>query len=406
MLETNWKKELLTEQQKVAKDCICPTCGGNASNQTLDCNYCGNENLAFKKDIERITDVLGNLSEEQLKDPFVMISLLKLGEYSSLVSDLSMEDINKEYLSWSETIIDKLISAKELTVVDQEALINLFGNGDFYQNEKASVMQNLVIANIARQAVHYSPELVYGALQQCFCQLIKLNVKDATMEKKKLEEGTAGEAQSYIARIDEKNFDDFMQHGGTFILNTLGHEARHIYQNYKRYHSIVEDRNDLIMFYESIVRSKKPEIYDDNYLNMLVEIDARVYGAIIEQQFLKTMFGVSVESIKREYEADYALLTNHDTMRVIDDKKVHLEEEVLSSLNEDPELYDKWSQFHYEFVKDNGCIRFKTISELIDDCLYNSDSAKNNLYYALIDNSRKRDMAMESRQQMSSSVTM
>lgn len=117
------------------------------------------------------------------------------------------------------------------------------------------------------------------------------------------------------------------------------------------------------------------------------------------------MFGVLDEDIKREYNADYALLTNHDTMRIIDNKKVHLEEEVLSILNQEPELYDKWSQFRYEFVKDNGHIRFKTTSELIDDCVYNTNSAKDNLYLALVANSKKRDMAMENSQQMSSPVT-
>ena len=406
MLEANWKRELLTEQQKVVKDCLCPNCGGEASNQTLDCEFCGSENLALKEDIEKITDILGNLSEEELKDPFVMISLLKSGKYSSLVSDLSREDINREYLSWSKKMIQELAGAKELSIEDEEALINLFSNGDYYQNKEASDMQNIVIANTASQVVHYSPELVYGALQQCFCQIIKKTVKDATLEKKKLKEDTAGEAQSYIARIDEENFDNFIHHGGTFILNTLGHEARHVDQNYKRNHRIVEDRNDLIMFYESIVRSKKPEIYDDNYLNMLVEVDARVYGLLFEQQFRKTMFGVLDDDKKREYAADYALLTNHDTMRVIDDKKVHLEEEVLSLLNEEPELYDKWSQFRYEFVKDNNHIRFKTTMELADDYFYNKNSRKDNLYLELATNSKNREVAMKNRQQISSTVTM
>ena len=406
MLEANWKRELLTEQQKVVKDCLCPNCGGEASNQTLDCEFCGSENLALKEDIEKITDILGNLSEEKLKDPFVMISLLKSGKYSSLVSDLSREDINREYLSWSKKMIHELAGAKELSIEDQEALINLFSNGDYYQDQFASAMQNIVIANTASQVVHYSPELVYGALQQCFCQIIKKTVKDATLEKKKLKEDTAGEAQSYIARIDEENFDNFIHRGGTFILNTLGHEARHVYQNYKRNHRIVEDRNDLIMFYESMISNRNQKVYDDNYFHMLVEVDARVYGLLFEQQFRKTMFGVLDDDKKREYAADYALLTNHDTMRVIDDKKVHLEEEVLSLLNEEPELYDKWSQFRYEFVKDNNHIRFKTTMELADDYLYNKNSRKENLYLELVTNSKKRDVAMKNRQQISSTVTM
>ena len=406
MLEANWKRELLTEQQKVVKDCLCPNCGGEASNQTLDCEFCGSENLALKEDIEKITDILGNLSEEELKDPFVMISLLKSGKYSSLVSDLSREDINREYLSWSKKMIQELAGAKELSIEDEEALINLFSNGDYYQDQFASAMQNIVIANTASQVVHYSPELVYGALQQCFCQIIKKTVKDATLEKKKLKEDTAGEAQSYIARIDEENFDNFIHHGGTFILNTLGHEARHVYQNYKRNHRIVEDRNDLIMFYESMISNRNQKVYDDNYFHMLVEVDARVYGLLFEQQFRKTMFGVLDDDKKREYAADYALLTNHDTMRVIDDKKVHLEEEVLSLLNEEPELYDKWSQFRYEFVKDNNHIRFKTTSELADDYFYNKNSRKDNLYLELATNSKNREVAMKNRQQISSTVTM
>ena len=406
MLEANWKRELLTEQQKVVKDCLCPNCGGEASNQTLDCEFCGSENLALKEDIEKITDILGNLSEEELKDPFVMISLLKSGKYSSLVSDLSREDINREYLSWSKKMIQELAGAKELSIEDEEALINLFSNGDYYQDQFASAMQNIVIANTASQVVHYSPELVYGALQQCFCQIIKKTVKDATLEKKKLKEDTAGEAQSYIARIDEENFDNFIHHGGTFILNTLGHEARHVYQNYKRNHRIVEDRNDLIMFYESMISNRNQKVYDDNYFHMLVEVDARVYGLLFEQQFRKTMFGVLDDDKKREYAADYALLTNHDTMRVIDDKKVHLEEEVLSLLNEEPELYDKWPQFRYEFVKDNNHIRFKTTSELADDYFYNKNSRKDNLYLELATNSKNREVAMKNRQQISSTVTM
>ena len=406
MLEANWKRELLTEQQKVVKDCLCPNCGGEASNETLDCEFCGSENLALKEDVEKITDILGNLSEEELKDPFVMISLLKLGKYSSLVSDLSREDINREYLSWSKKMIQELAGAKELSKTDQEALINLFSNGDYYQDQFASAMQNIVIANTASQVVHYSPELVYGALQQCFCQIIKKTVKDATLEKKKLKEDTAGEAQSYIARIDEENFDNFIHHGGTFILNTLGHEARHVYQNYKRNHRIVEDRNDLIMFYESMISNRNQKVYDDNYFHMLVEVDARVYGLLFEQQFRKTMFGVLDDDKKREYAADYALLTNHDTMRVIDDKKIHLEEEVLSLLNEEPELYDKWSQFRYEFVKDNNHIRFKTTSELADDYFYNKNSRKDNLYLELVTNSKNREVAMKNRQQISSIVTM
>lgn len=406
MLEANWKRELLTEQQKVVKDCLCPNCGGEASNQTLDCEFCGSENLALKEDIEKITDILGNLSEEELKDSFVMISLLKSGKYSSLVSDLSREDINREYLSWSKKMIQELAGAKELSIEDEEALINLFSNGDYYQNKEASDMQNIVIANTASQVVHYSPELVYGALQQCFCQIIKKTVIDATLEKKKLKEDTAGEAQSYIARIDEENFDNFIHHGGTFILNTLGHEARHVYQNYKRNHRIVEDRNDLIMFYESMISNRNQKVYDDNYFHMLVEVDARVYGLLFEQQFRKTMFGVLDDDKKREYAADYALLTNHDTMRVIDDKKVHLEEEVLSLLNEEPELYDKWPQFRYEFVKDNNHIRFKTTSELADDYFYNKNSRKDNLYLELATNSKNREVAMKNRQQISSTVTM
>ena len=139
---------------------------------------------------------------------------------------------------------------------------------------------------------------------------------------------------------------------------------------------------------------------------MLIEVDARVYGTFFEQQFLKNMFGVLDQNIKREYEADYSLLIDHDTTRVIEDKKVRLEEEVLSVLNEELDLYDKWSQFHYEFVKEDNHIRWKTTKELADDYFNNKDSTKDNFYLELVTNSKKREVAMENRQQMSSTVTM
>ena len=44
MLEMSWKKELMIESQKVAEDCKCSACGGQSSNETLDCAYCGREN--------------------------------------------------------------------------------------------------------------------------------------------------------------------------------------------------------------------------------------------------------------------------------------------------------------------------------------------------------------------------
>ena len=155
-----------------------------------------------------------------------------------------------------------------------------------------------------------------------------------------------------------------------------------------------------------MIRKRNQKIYDDNYYHMLIEVDARVYGLLFEQHFRKMMFGALDESKKKEYAADYALLTNHDTMRVIDGKKVRVEEETLSLLNEKPQLYNKYSQFHYEFVKDNGHIRFKTTSELIDDYFNNKDSAKDNLYLELVKNSKNREVTMGKNQQISSTVTM
>ena len=405
MLEMSWKKELMIESQKVAEDCKCSACGGQSSNETLDCAYCGNENLKLKEEIKKISEIFGNLSEEELNGSFVMISLMKLGKYSRQVSDLTERKITNSYLSWSKKIIKDLVSAKELSVEDQESLINLFGNGDYCQDQIATILQNYIIANTASQVAHYSPEVVYGALQQCCCQIIKPFEKLAKMEKVKLEENKVGDTLAYTVRINETHFDNFIHHGGTSILNTLGHEARHIYQNYKQVRRIVEDRNDLIMFYESIISNRNQKIYDDNYFHMLLEIDARVYGLRFEQKFSEEMFNFFDDSKKKEYAADYALLTSCDTIRVIDDKKIHLEEEVLSVLNEEPDLYDRCPQFRYEFVKDNGHIRFKTTQELVDDYVYHDNSKKDNLYLELVVNSKNREDAMKNRQQTSSNVT-
>ena len=44
MLEANWKRELLIEQQKVVKDCLCPNCGGDSIKRR-----CRKNNRYFRK---------------------------------------------------------------------------------------------------------------------------------------------------------------------------------------------------------------------------------------------------------------------------------------------------------------------------------------------------------------------
>lgn len=118
------------------------------------------------------------------------------------------------------------------------------------------------------------------------------------------------------------------------------------------------------------------------------------------------MLGFSDEKRKRDFKADCDLLVEADTMRVIDEKQVHLEDAVLTILKEEPSLYDKWAQFRYEFTREGQEIRRKTTNELIDDYLNNKNDKKDNLYLAIVTNSKKLETLEKKRQQKNPSAAM
>lgn len=71
----------------------------------------------------------------------------------------------------------------------------------------------------------------------------------------------------------------------------------------------------------------------------------------------------------------------------------------MAILNNEPDLYDHFPQFRYEFVRDGDEIRWKTKQELVDEYLCFDDKSKDNLYIELIkrSNVRKQRLQKESK---------
>lgn len=97
------------------------------------------------------------------------------------------------------------------------------------------------------------------------------------------------------------------------------------------------------MAYDQIINSRRSGVYDDNYFRQFAEIDARMIG----------------------------------------------QEEVLTILNDEFDLYDHFLQFRYEFVRDGDVIRWKAKQELIDERLCLGDDSKEYLYFELIQRTEK-----------------
>lgn len=264
-----------------------------------------------------------------------------------------------------------------------------------YQDQAAISIQNKILIETVMQQKQYPYEVVVGALYQFFYQNLKPWVKNCEIDIKGLGKNIHGAAGYEQAIISEDDVQDFVANGGSSIINTIGHEARHIYQNYKRIRNIVENKYDLFMAYDQIVNSRRSGVYDDNYFRQFAEIDARMIGYSVEESFLG-LFGLTMPYDSRmQYGFDYYLMLENDTSRVIEGKEVEVEEEVLTILNDEPDLYDHFPQFHYEFVRDGDEIRWKTSEELIDELICLNDDSKDDLYLELIQRANVRERRLE-----------
>lgn len=149
------------------------------------------------------------------------------------------------------------------------------------------------------------------------------------------------------------------------------------------------------MTYDQIVNSRRSGVYDDNYFRQFAEIDVRMIGYSVEESFLG-LFGLTMPYDSRmQYGFDYYLMLENDTSRVIEGKEVEVEEEVLTILNDEPDLYDHFPQFHYEFVRDGDEIRWKTSEELIDELICLNADSKDDLYLELIQRANVRERRLE-----------
>lgn len=394
MLEMNWNEQIINGLQQIRKVCTCSSCGSNEFGDDFGCDFCGNVNQRLKEEAEKFSQTLSEYSKNQLDNPFIVVSLKKLGNNLKFVSSFDTEEVDEAYLAWANKIL-----AGEITDSDYDALLNLFDGSQMYQNQAAVFIQNKILIETVTHQKQYPYEVVVGSLYQFFYQILKPCVKNCEIEAKVLDENISGEAWFDRALISEDDIQDFIENGGSSIINTIGHEACHIYQNYKRTRNIVENVYDLFMAYDQIVNSRRDGVYEDNYYKQFAEIDARIRGYVIEERFLG-LFGLTMpDAFKKQQDVDCALWLDGDTSRAIEGEEVELEEEVLAILNNEPDLYNHFPQFRYEFVRDGDEIRWKTKQELVDEYLCFDDKSKDNLYMELIkrSNVRKQRLQKESK---------
>lgn len=392
MLGMNWKEKIINSQKNLSEVCNCPICGGNGVDDNFECLYCGNTNSRLKEEILTISEILKEFKGRELDNPFIIVSLKKLGGYVGLFSDLCQEDINEAYSSWSEKVL-----SGNVTELDSDAIFNLLSDANLYQDESLISIRNKVLIDTVTHAKKYSYDVVTGALYNFFNQILKPWVKSCDIVFKTLDENVNGVAYFNQAVISAEDINRFIANGGSSIINTVGHEARHIYQNYKKARGIVENKYDLLMLYDDIVNSSSKDTYDNNYYRQIAEIDARIYGYFVEENFLK-LFGLDMtDDLKEQNYIDCVLLLSDDTSRIVEGENVELEDAVLTMLNSDPSLYNRYSQFSYEFVCEGDEVRFKTTQELTDDYLYNKGTVKEQLYIELIGRSKRREQQLQNR---------
>lgn len=76
---------------------------------------------------------------------------------------------------------------------------------------------------------HYSREVITEALYHFFYQIVKPWVKRSDVSSSTLDNDIAGLTFSNEVKISHDDIQNLILHGSSNVINTIGHEARHVF---------------------------------------------------------------------------------------------------------------------------------------------------------------------------------
>ena len=384
MLKKNYDDDLMDTLNDLIIYSRCPKCGGSCDYHTGTCEYCGSFNQDLKTAYDEVISIISLLDKDNISKSLI----LQIYDFIKN-SDISYDFLEKfNILEKTKEIIKDLEYATNYSNEDEKLLEYIFTYDSFLDINM--VLRDLIIRNVILKHNTLNEHLIEKVLRHLVISSTRKYNEGLEFYLKKLGNGVSGETIRYYVFLSEEKFNEFYNEGNVNIFFTLAHEIRHTYQKYCRERNIINSYIELLALKEGLLRAYNNDIYSNakNYVKNLYEIDANIYSYNAASNYLESLgFNVSLDV---DTMIDREMKRSEDCYREVDGELVNFNDLFADYIKDNPALFNRFPQLHYEFKEEDGRIVYKSKNELIDG-FYCSDEGLEELYLNLINNAKERE---------------
>lgn len=351
---------------------ICQSCGGDVIDSV--CQFCGLLNEDLNTLIEKLNnrlDYIDTSKVNQMSDVMNAIYTLKkfnIEKVNALLLKTNYEEIIKnKYLDISNKINNDIV----LTNDDCKNYEFLFYN---YEKEENKIYCcNYVFKSILTGKSNFSYNffkeiVVYFA--ESFSEKLGIECKTSITE---LEENINGRQIYEFVFLDNKLMEDFYYNKNPKLLGTIFHEVTHLNQDKRQKNNEIVSLSNYIQLKEIIISNLNQDYYNQNYINVTFEKEARLNEYIYLIRYLKSIFGSSFtkEDEKEELErVNLTIMQNEDLLRIYKGNNVNVEDIFDEIILDNPNYLKEYPSLNIEYkLNEDGQVVRKMQEEIENDFL-------------------------------------
>lgn len=394
MLNQNYKEILINSINVFCKNINCSNCNGTYNFQTFTCEYCGSFSEELKRSYENIVSIISSLNENDI-DEELSLYLFDLAKNTKVFDEL-LNRLN--FATKVDEVVHRLASSPSYNEEDVKLLEIIFSN-DFFSNIDGN-LRNRIIKDVILKKNTLSKELIEKVLSHfalAFATSLNMKINFSVAD---LGDKAHGDFSIDRLRLNEIDFDSFYNNGSSAIVYFLFHELYHAHKWYCKVNGIIYNYIDLLSLKEEILIThyNRSSLYDENsnYIKNIEEISADAFSYDNTKKYLNSL-GLEVDEVDAQVCSGivyHDLERLGDPLRQLDGEFVNINDLFADFIKDRPDLFELFPGLRYEFKVEDGYVVYKSKMELVDELIFQNDSAKlDELYLILIKNANDREKA-------------
>ena len=151
----------------------------------------------------------------------------------------------------------------------------------------------------------------------------------------------------------------------SLIFPTIFHELAHLKQEQQMYLSHEISEKCLLQLKDYVLSHVVDGYYDKNYPLLSTEKEAFYGGNKDAKDYLNNLGLPVPDEILKAH--DYFASLSFDKTRIMNDEPVDIDDLFADEIKKNPDILEKFPQLSFEYIKENGVVRPKTVDEIKSD---------------------------------------